>query len=116
LRCLQYANLAAVDVRLAKLDSWTQGPYTARGGLARCGSAWEWWAIIYFESSLRLRHLRKARAFCLSVRGFVRYAIRETLTLDTLEDLRRTFSVADLAGVPLEIPFREVARQMGFAD
>jgi hypothetical protein len=29
------------------------------------------------------------------VRGFVRYAIRETLALDTLEGLRRTFSVLD---------------------
>jgi hypothetical protein len=37
-----------------------------------------------------------------------------TLALDTLGNKRRTFSV--LAGVPFEIPFREVARQTGFVD
>jgi hypothetical protein len=34
-----------------------------------------------------------ARAFCLSVRGFVRYAVRETLALNAFKGLRRTFSI-----------------------
>ena len=50
------------------------------------------------------------------MRGFVRWPVRETLALDTLEGSCRTFPVCHLAGVPLEIPFREIARQMGFAN
>ena len=50
------------------------------------------------------------------MRGFVSRPVRETLALDTFEGFRRTFPVCHLAGVPFEIPFREVARQMGFAD
>ena len=67
-----------------------------------------------FRSSVR--QCMKARAFCLSVRGFVSRPVRETLALDTLSNERRTFPVCHLAGVPLEIPFCEIARQMGFAD
>jgi hypothetical protein len=62
------------------------------------------------------RQRRNARAFCLSVRGFVSLPVRETLALDALKSNCRTFPVRHLAGVPLEIPFREIARQMGFAD
>ena len=65
---------------------------------------------------LLLRHRMKAFAFCLSVRGFVSLPVRETFALDTLKSNCRTFPVADIAGVPFEIPFREIARQMGFAD
>jgi hypothetical protein len=50
------------------------------------------------------------------VTGFVNWPVRETLALDTLEGSCRTFPICHFAGVPLEIPFREVARQMGFAD
>ena len=50
------------------------------------------------------------------MRGFVRPTVRETLALNTLERNCRTFPIAHLAGVPFEIPFREIARQMGFAD
>jgi len=42
--------------------------------------------------------------------------IRETPALSTFEGERSTFAIGNIAGVPLEIPFREVARQMGFAD
>ena len=55
-------------------------------------------------------------AFCLSVCGFVSAPVRETLALNTLKSNCRTFPVRHLASVPFEIPFREVARQMGFAD
>jgi hypothetical protein len=51
----------------------------------------------------------KARAFCLSERGFVRYAARD----------RRTFSILDAkarAVVIAEVKFREIAVQMLFAD
>src|SRR6202022_4523640 len=65
---------------------------------------------------MRLRHATKRLAFCLSVRGFVSRPVRETLALDTFEGSCRTFPICHLAGVPLEIPFREIARQMGFAD
>jgi hypothetical protein len=60
----------------------------------------------------RFLHRRNARAFCLSVRGSVRYAVRETLALDTLEGLRRTFPILDAkagAVVIAEIEFREIA-------
>jgi hypothetical protein len=50
------------------------------------------------------------------VRGFVSLPVRETLALNTLKSNCRTFPIRHLAGVPFEIPFREVARQMGFAD
>src|SRR5205823_10886209 len=55
-------------------------------------------------------------AFCLRVCGLTRLTVRETLTLRALERARRTFPVFHLAGVPFEIPFRKVARKMGFAD
>jgi hypothetical protein len=55
-------------------------------------------------------------AFCLIVRGLVSRPVRETLSFDALGNERRTFPVLDLAGVPFEIPFRQIARQMGFAD
>jgi hypothetical protein len=42
--------------------------------------------------------------------------VRETLAFDALGNERRTCSILDLAGVPREIPFREIARQMRFAD
>jgi len=58
----------------------------------------------------------KARALCLSVCGFVSLPVRETFALDTLKANCRTFPVCHLASIPLEIPFREIARQMGFAD
>jgi hypothetical protein len=63
----------------------------------------------------RLRYKRKRFAFCLSVRGFVRLTIRETLTFRAFERERRTFPVIHFAGVKLEIPFDKVAVQMGFA-
>src|SRR5262245_14417071 len=47
--------------------------------------------------------------------GFVSRPVRETLALDTLKSNCRTFSVFDLAGVPLEVPFGHIV-QMGFAD
>jgi hypothetical protein len=50
------------------------------------------------------------------VRGFTRLTIRETLALCAFEGHRRTFPVCHFAGVPFEIPFREVAREMSFAD
>jgi hypothetical protein len=58
----------------------------------------------------------KARAFCLSVCGFVSRPVRETLALDSPEGSCRTFPVCHLAGVPFEIPFRQIPRQMGFAN
>jgi|SRR5579862_3899702 len=66
--------------------------------------------------SLRFRQRRKRFAFCLIVRGSVRYPVREALALDALEGFCRTFPVCGLASVPLEIPFREIAMQMSFAD
>jgi hypothetical protein len=42
--------------------------------------------------------------------------IRETPALSTFEGERSTFAIGNIAGVPLEIPFRKIARQMGFAD
>ena len=65
---------------------------------------------------LLLRHRMKAFAFCLGVRGSVSLPVRETPAIDALKSNCRTFPVGHLAGVPLEIPFRKVARQMGFAD
>ena len=53
-------------------------------------------------------------AHCLSVRGFVRYPVREALAFSALKRKRRTLLIGDLAGVPLEIPFREITMQMGF--
>jgi hypothetical protein len=58
----------------------------------------------------------KARAFCLGVRGFVSLPVRETFALNAFKSNCRTFPICHLAGVPFEIPFREIARQMGFAD
>jgi hypothetical protein len=69
---------------------------------------------IHFELVSHLRHLKNFLTVCLSVRGFTRYAIRETFALDTLKRNCRTFPVRHLAGVPFEIPFREIARQMSF--
>jgi hypothetical protein len=49
----------------------------------------------------------------------VRYAIRETLALDTQESLCRTFSIGHAKLRPVvvsEIKFREIAFQMSFAD
>src|ERR1700730_11276404 len=68
------------------------------------------------KSYLELRKRKKARAFCLIVRGSVRSMIRETPALSTFEGERSTFAIGNIAGVPFEIPFREVARYMGFAD
>ena len=62
------------------------------------------------------RHRRKTFAFCLSVRGFVSRPVRETLALNAFERERSTFPILDLAGVPFEIPFDQIAVQMGFAD
>ncbi len=72
-------------------------------------------SIKKFTYSL-LRQRMKAYAFCSSVRGLVNLPVRETFALDALKNNCRTFPIADLAGVPFEIPFRKVARQMGFAD
>ena len=72
----------------------------------------------HYESQ-RLRQRRKAHAFCLSVRGFTRYAVRETLALDTLEGPCRTFPILDAkarAVIIAEVKFREIAVQMLFAD
>ena len=52
----------------------------------------------------------------LMVRAFVRLTVRETLTFRAFERERRTFPVADLTGVELEVPFHKVARKVGFAD
>jgi hypothetical protein len=49
------------------------------------------------------------------MRGFVNRSIRETLALDTLEGNCRTFPVANLADIPLAVPFYKIAMQMGFA-
>src|ERR1700730_7216782 len=66
------------------------------------------------KSYLELRKRKKARAFCLSVRGSVRSMIRETPALSTFEGERSTFG--NIARIELETPFRKVARQMGFTD
>src|ERR1700730_10441524 len=62
------------------------------------------------------RHARNLFAVCLSVRGFVSAPVRETFALNPLKSNCRTFPISDLAGVPFEIPFCKVARQMGCAD
>lgn len=52
-----------------------------------------------------LRHLKNFLAFCLSVRGFTRLSIGQPLALCAFDCGGRTFRVADLARVPLVIPF-----------
>jgi hypothetical protein len=57
-----------------------------------------------------------ALAFCLSVNGVTRLSILQPLTFRAFERKCRAFPVIDLAGVPFEVPFRKVARQMRFAN
>lgn len=72
--------------------------------------------VIIFACPSCLRQRRNARAFCLGVRGFTNPPISKALSFDALGNERRAFIIASLAGVPFEIPLREVARQMGFTD
>jgi hypothetical protein len=53
---------------------------------------------------------------CFVVLILVSRPVRETLAFNTFGNERRTFPVFHFSGVPFEIPFREVARQMGFAN
>jgi hypothetical protein len=55
-------------------------------------------------------------ACCFLLTGFVSRPVRETLALNALEGERSTFAIAVLARVELEVPFREVAMQVRFAD
>ena len=50
------------------------------------------------------------------MRGFVRLAVRETLTFRAFQRERRTFPVLKFAGVPLKVPFRKVSRKMSLAN
>jgi hypothetical protein len=52
----------------------------------------------------------------LRVFASVSRPVRETLARNTLGNERRTFPVADLTRIPLEIPLAEITGQMGFAD
>ncbi len=73
--------------------------------------------MIYWSSRAFLFQARKARAFCLEVRGFVSRTIRETFALDTQESFRRTFPIANAklgAVVIAEIKFRKITLQVGF--
>lgn len=58
----------------------------------------------------RLRRRSSLRAFCRIVLASVSLSIREALTFRAFQRERRTFPVLDLAGVPFEMPFRQVAR------
>jgi hypothetical protein len=66
--------------------------------------------------TVRFLQRRNHLAICLIVSGLVSRPVRETFALYTLKSNCRTFPVAELARVPFEIPFREIAAQMGFAD
>jgi hypothetical protein len=66
-----------------------------------------------------LRSLRQRKnffAFCFAVFASVSRPVREALAFDAFGDKRRTFPIENLACVELEIPFRETAGQMGFAN
>jgi hypothetical protein len=65
------------------------------------------------------RHLTNARAFCLSVRGFVSPPICQSLSSDASHDFVGALCILDTkarAIVIAEIEFREIAVQMLFAD
>jgi hypothetical protein len=69
--------------------------------------------------SLCLRQLRKARAFCLSVRGFVSLPICQTLSGDAGHDFVGAFCVLDAKTgtvVIAKIELGKVAMQMLLAD
>lgn len=60
-----------------------------------------------------------ARVFCLNVRGFTRYAVRETLALNAFKGLRRTFPIVDAKArtiVVTEVELGAVAIKMLLAD
>ncbi len=52
----------------------------------------------------------------LFARGFVSSSVREALALNAFQSNGRTFPVYRLVGVPLEIPFGEIARQVRLAN
>jgi hypothetical protein len=56
------------------------------------------------------------RTCCLTVLGSVRYPVRQPLALDPPEGRSRAFPVLHLASVPFEIPFGQIAVQMGLAN
>ena len=64
----------------------------------------------------RRRQRMKARAFCLSVRGFTNPPICQALSDNARYRLRHAVGIGRLAGVPFVIPLAEIAVQMGFTD
>jgi hypothetical protein len=66
-----------------------------------------------------LRQRKKARAFCLSVRGRTRFLIEQPLTGRAANGFLRAFVILDAKSgtiVMAEVEFRKIAVQMGFAD
>jgi len=68
------------------------------------------------REACRFRQVKKCLARCFSVSGVVRYPVRQPLALDTFKRNGCTFPVFDLASVPFEIPFGQIARKVRFTD
>ncbi len=66
-----------------------------------------------------MRSAIRRRAFCLSVRGFVRLSIHQALALGAAKQGFGALYIANPeggTGVVPEVKFAQVAMQMGFAD